>query len=101
LDVDMLAGTAAEEQERIITDIPGLKIELLEPETGYGFGLAEILTVVVSVGTGVTSDLAAASIRDGIKAVIRRVRGSKGEADGTQESIKKLIDREREDHAKE
>jgi hypothetical protein len=101
LDVDTLGLTAAEGQDKVIADIPGLKIELLEQEAGHGFGLAEIVTISVTIGAGVTSELAAAYIRDGIKAVIRRVRGSKGEADGTHESITTLIEREREDDTNE
>lgn len=100
LDVDMRGLAAAEEQDKVITDIPGLKIELLEQEEGHGFGLAELLTIAVTIGAGVTSDLAAESIRNGIKAIIRRVRSSKGEADGTQESIAALIEREREEGTK-
>lgn len=95
LDVDML-GAAPEEQESVIADIPGLKIELLREETGYGFGLAEILTISVSIATGVTSDIAADYIRDGIKAIIRRVKGSESEADGTTESMAEIIEHERE-----
>ena len=96
LDVDMLGAAASEEQASIITDIPGLKIELLKQETGHGFGLAEILTISVSIATGVTSDIAADYIRDGIKAIIRRVKGSESEADGTRESITAVIEHERE-----
>jgi hypothetical protein len=99
LDVDMLGATASEEQESIITDIPGLKIELLEQETGHGFGLAEILTISVSIASGVASDIAADYIRNGVKAVIRRVRGSASEADGTPESITAVIEHEREVNA--
>ncbi|GAA1337051.1 hypothetical protein GCM10009647_079790 [Streptomyces sanglieri] len=42
------------------------------------------------------SDLAASFVRSGIKAIIRQVKGSQGETDGTQGSIAQLIDRERE-----
>jgi hypothetical protein len=96
LDVDMLGAATSGEQSSIITDIPGLKIELLKQEKGHGFGLAEILTISVSIATGITSDIAADYIRDGVKAIIRRVKGSKSEADGTRESITTVIENERE-----
>jgi hypothetical protein len=99
LDVDMLGAAAPEEQESVIADIPGLKIELLKQETGHGFGLAEILTISVSIATGVTSDIAADYIRNGIKAIIRRAKGSESEADGTKESMTELIEHEREVNA--
>lgn len=101
LDVDMLGTATPEEQESIIADIPGLRIELLEQETGHGFGLAEILTISVSIATSVTSEIAADYIRDGIKAIIRRVKGSESEADGTKEAMTELIEREREVNAPE
>lgn len=101
LDVDTLSAAGADGQERVIADVPGLKIELLEQEAGHGFGLAEVLTVSVTIGSSVASDLAATYIRNGIKAVIRRVRGSKGETDGNEESITALIERERKGATKE
>jgi hypothetical protein len=97
LDVDLLGLTAAEAQQAVITDIPDLKIEVLEQETGHGFGVADIITISVSIGTGITSDVAADYIRNGIKAIIRRVKGSSSEGDGTKESITAIIERERKD----
>ncbi|MGW3965742.1 hypothetical protein ACWED2_38390 [Amycolatopsis sp. NPDC005003] len=95
LDVDTLSDGTAQNQEKVLVDRPDLRIEVLDQETGHGFGLAEIVTVTVLIGTNVTSDLAASYIRDGIKAVIRRVKGPNRETDGNQESISKLIEAER------
>lgn len=96
LDVDTHGEVDTGGQEKILADIPGLRIEVLEQEKSHGFGLAEVISVSVAIGTGVASDLAASLVRSGIKAIIRRVKGSQGETDGTQESIARLIDRERE-----
>ncbi|MFD9572682.1 hypothetical protein ACFWBI_22905 [Streptomyces sp. NPDC059982] len=96
LDVDMHGEVSAEDRDSIIADIPGLRIEVLERGKGHGFGLAEVISVSVLIGSGVASDLAASLVRSGIKAIIRRVRGSQGDTDGTQESIAQLIERERE-----
>ncbi|MFF2902023.1 hypothetical protein [Streptomyces sp. NPDC057966] len=95
LDVDTRGEVGMEDRNGIIADIPGLHIEVIEREKGHGFGLAEAISVSVVIGSGVASDLAASFVRSGIKAIIRQVKGSQGETDGTQESIAQLIDRER------
>jgi hypothetical protein len=99
LDVDMLGTATPEGQESVIADIPGLKIEVLNQETGHGFGLAEILTISISIASGVTSEIAADYIRNGVSAIIRRVKGSESEGDGTKESMTELIEHEREVNA--
>ncbi|MGG8406448.1 hypothetical protein ACM614_07345 [Streptomyces sp. 12297] len=101
LDVDMRGEIDSAGQERILSDIPGLHIEIIEAKQGHGFGLAEVISVSVAIGAGVTSDLAASAIRSGIKAIIRRVRSSQGETNGTEQAIAGLIDRERNSRARE
>ena len=96
LDVDTLGEVAPKDQEKILVDMPDLRIEVLDQESGHGFGLAELVTISISIGSGVASDVAASYVRSGIQAVIRRVKGARGETDGTQSAIAELIDRERQ-----
>ncbi|MCX4398671.1 MULTISPECIES: hypothetical protein [unclassified Streptomyces] len=100
LEVDT-QGDPAHGRGHYLADVPGLRIEIIEKQQGHGFGLAEVITISVAIGTGMASDLAASAIRGGIAAIIRRVKSSRGESDGTESSIAELIDRERGSHGAE
>lgn len=100
LEVDT-QGNPSHSRGCFLADVPGLRVEVIESQQGHGFGLAEIITISVAIGTGIASDLAASAIRSGIAAIIRRVKGSQGESDGTESSITELIDRERGHHGTE
>jgi hypothetical protein len=81
---------------KTILDEPGLMIELVpDDEAGYGFGLAEVATVAITVGAGVTSELVADSVKAAVKAIIRRARGTSSETDGSKEALTRLIETER------
>ena len=49
-------------------------IELAEAEAGHGFGISEMVTIVVTVAAGASSELAADAIRAAVGKVIRNAR---------------------------
>lgn len=77
------------------TDDAPIDLTATRSEEGEGFGLAEILTVVLSIGGAAASDLVADAIRSALRGVIRRVRTLDNQSDGSAEEIAKLVDRHR------
>lgn len=69
-------------------------IRVGDPQPGNGFGLNELLTVALEIGVGVTIEVVAAAITATLKTVIRRVRGKRGESDGSPEGIEALVELE-------
>jgi hypothetical protein len=70
-------------------------IELAQAETGHGFGLSELVTIIISVGVGASSDLVADALRAAIGRVIRRAKGSSATSDGSRQGLTELIESER------
>jgi hypothetical protein len=70
-------------------------VDLAAAEAGHGFGLSEVITIVVSVGAGAASDLAADAIRTAVKKVIRRSRAGSRHSDGSREGLTDLVEGER------
>lgn len=61
LEVDT-EGASLTDQSAPLVDDSDLLVEIIEDqETSHGFGLAEIITISVAVGSGVASELIAAS----------------------------------------
>jgi hypothetical protein len=83
-----IAAESGDVQKRLLIQI--------KPEAGYGFGVVELLTLIVDIGVGVSSDFASDAIRSGIKRVIRRCKVGDDMCDGSQDEIAGLIDRVRE-----
>lgn len=73
----------------------GIVVQVVASEEGHGFGVSEIVTIALAVGTGVTSDVVASSIKAAAKGVIRRARSRKSRSDGSVEGMTDLIERER------
>jgi hypothetical protein len=79
-----------------LVDDSDLVIEIVDDqEASHGFGLAEIITISLSVGSGVASDLIASSVKSSVKAIIRRVAGRNSEGDGTVSGLTAVIEAER------
>jgi hypothetical protein len=70
-------------------------IELAQTEVGHGFGLSEVVTIVVSIGVGASSDIVADAIRAAIGKVIRRSKAGSRHSDGSREGLTELIEGER------
>lgn len=70
-------------------------VELAQTEVGHGFGLSEVITVVVSVGASASSQLVADAIRAAIKKVIRRSKAGSRHSDGSREGLTELVEGER------
>lgn len=70
-----------------------LRVTLIEDErSGYGFGMAEVVTVAIAVGSGVGSDLIASAIKSSLKAVVRRVKGNGAEGAGSDAELTRVIE---------
>jgi len=41
----------------------GIAVQIVASEEGHGFGVSEIVTIALAIGTGVTSDVVASSIK--------------------------------------
>ncbi|WP_143532472.1 hypothetical protein [Saccharothrix sp. ALI-22-I] len=96
LEVDS-GGRPVVEPDHALIDTPDMLVKVLDDDKeGHGFGLAEVLTIAVSVGAGVASDLIASSIKSSVKAVIRRVKGRGGDdGDGTIDGMTRVVESER------
>jgi hypothetical protein len=66
-----------------------------ETEAGHGFGLSEVVTVVVTISTGVASDVVAGALREALGKVIRRAKGKTSRGDGSIEGLSDLVAKER------
>lgn len=75
-----------------------INIQLRRSEEGRGFGLTEVLTVVVSVGVSVSSDLIDEAIRTAVGGVIRRVRTPHIKCGGSKSDISEVINKVRNSH---
>jgi hypothetical protein len=62
----------------------GIAVEVRSLE-GHGFGLTEVLTIVVSVGVGASANLLSDAIKLAVKGVIRRARVKAPSADSDDE----------------
>jgi len=62
----------------------GLAIEM-GSVAGHGFGLSEILTIVVSVGVTASADLISEAVRTAVKGVVRRAKPADDGSDSEQE----------------
>jgi hypothetical protein len=78
-----------------------VELTISPAEEGYGFGLTTLLTVVVSIGIGASSDLAADAVRAAVKGVIRRARRGQDQSDGSPMGLSGLIGRARGDNEPE
>ncbi|WP_157979531.1 hypothetical protein [Kribbella monticola] len=72
-----------------------LRLEFRPSDEGRGFGLTEVVDIIVEVGVAVTSTVIADSIRSSIKGVIRRARSRGHRSDGSPEGISELIEKAR------
>lgn len=72
-----------------------LIVELEGGEPGHGFGLSEVVTIAITIGSGVSSQLAADAVRSGVQRVIRRARVRSLHSDGSREGLAELIETER------
>jgi hypothetical protein len=71
-------------------------IELAEAEAGHGFGISEMVTIVVTVAAGASSELVADAIRAAVGKVIRNAKTkSRQYSDGSREGLTKLVEAER------
>ncbi|WP_158717168.1 hypothetical protein [Streptomyces griseus] len=96
LEVDTEGASLADQSAPLVDD-SDLLVEIVEDqETSHGFGLAEIVTISIAVGSGVASQLIAESIKSSVKAIIRRVSGRNGEGDGTSTGLTAVIEAERQ-----
>ncbi|MFJ9891922.1 hypothetical protein ACIQPR_01195 [Streptomyces sp. NPDC091280] len=96
LEVDT-GGASLTDQSVPLVDNSDLLVEIVEDqEDSHGFGLAEVITISIAVGSGVASELIATSIKSSVKAIIRRVRGRNGESDGTSSGLTAVIEAERQ-----
>jgi hypothetical protein len=76
-----------------LVDEDGLTVTLVEDErSGYGFGMAEVVTIAIAVGASVSSDLIASAIKSSLKAVIRRVKGERTEGAGSDAELTRVIE---------
>ncbi len=73
-----------------------LVIEVDPPRQGNGFGLTEVISIGIVIGTGVAVELVADAVRSLVKATIRRVRGRHSEADGSATGLATVISAELE-----
>jgi hypothetical protein len=78
-------------------ELPGGDVQIVvRPlSDGHGFGLEEVVTISIMVGAGAASELVADAIRLAIKGVIRKVRSSKRESDGSRKSLTEMVEKER------
>ncbi|WP_134121566.1 hypothetical protein [Kribbella kalugense] len=84
------------ESPAVLVDEPDLTISLIEDEeSGYGFGLGEVVTIVIAVSTGVASDIIADAIKSSVKAIVRRVRGTNEDGSGTDADVARVVESER------
>jgi hypothetical protein len=71
-------------------------IELAATEAGHGFGISEMITIVVTVAAGASSELIADAIRSAVGKVIRNAKTkSRQHSDGSREGLTKLVEAER------
>ncbi len=77
-------------------DEEDLLIEVDPPQQGNGFGLTEVISIGIVIGTGVAVELVADAVRSLIKSAIRRVRGRHSEADGSATGLATVISAELE-----
>ena len=94
-ELDAFLARFAEEGWTGVGEQQGISIVLENAEEGLGFGISTAVTIVVSVGLGVASDLVAGAIREATPTVIRRVKASRRRSDGSQEGITELLEEER------
>jgi hypothetical protein len=99
LEIDPLqnglpGGALINVNDRLFTE-NAIVVQVVASEEGHGFGVSEIVTIALAVGTGVTSDVVASSIKAAAKGVIRRARTRKSRSDGSIEGMTDLIERER------
>lgn len=77
------------------TTAHGVSVTVTSRQSGHGFGMSEVIEVLVIVGTGVASDIAAEVLRSCVGTLIRKVQGRGGSSDGSREDIARLLDGER------
>ncbi|WP_426509105.1 hypothetical protein ACPPVO_00375 [Dactylosporangium sp. McL0621] len=65
----------------------GIEITVNGREDGHGFGFSEIVTIAMSVASGVTIDLLSDAIRTAAGGAIRKVRGRRRRSDGSAEGV--------------
>ncbi|WP_165949792.1 hypothetical protein [Micromonospora sp. KC207] len=73
-----------------------ITIRLDGREPGHGFGISELVTIVVSVGAGAASNLVADAVRAAAGRIIRSVRGRRSVGDGSREGLEDVIEAERD-----
>jgi hypothetical protein len=74
-----------------------ISVTLGSREEGHGFGLSEVVSVVVVIGVGVASNLAADAVRAAVGRVIHSVRGRRQIGDGSPDGLRGVIEADRED----
>ncbi|MFD5660291.1 hypothetical protein [Streptomyces hirsutus] len=101
LEIDT-GGVSLASQGAPLIDDSDLFIEIVEDqEVSHGFGLAEIVTISVAVGSGVASDLIASCVKSSVKAIIRRAAGRSSEGDGSAAGLTAVIEAERQSQGDE
>ncbi|MEU1453908.1 hypothetical protein [Streptomyces avermitilis] len=101
LEIDT-GGVSLVNQGVPLVDDSDLFIEIVDDqEVSHGFGLAEIVTISVMVGSGVASELIASCVKSSVKAIIRRVAGRNNESDGSTSGLTAVIEAERQGQSDE
>lgn len=96
LEIDTEGSPISHGMAATLIDEDDIKVTLIEDErSGYGFGMAEVVTVAVAVGAGVGSDLIASAIKSSLKAVVRRVKGKGAEGAGSDAELTRVIEESR------
>ncbi|UWZ34543.1 hypothetical protein Drose_25375 [Dactylosporangium roseum] len=76
--------------------LESITIRLDGREPGHGFGISEIVTIVVSIGASAASDLVADAVRASVGRIIRSVRGRRSVGDGSRDGLEDVIEAERD-----
>jgi len=78
-----------------VGEAEGIEISRTLAESGHGFGFTEVVTIAISIGSSVASDLVADAIRKAAGGVIRKARGRRRRSDGSKAGLVELIEDER------
>ncbi|WP_109524840.1 MULTISPECIES: hypothetical protein [Nocardia] len=102
LEIDGAPGaeTALFEQRGWVGEgrFEAISISLDSEEDGHGFGVSEIVTIIVSIPAGVATSLVTDAVRTAVGRVIRSVKGRTRHGEGSREGLNDVIDSERHDN---
>lgn len=95
LEVEVDRADRTHDDAMELSPQPGLVVRVDSVEEGHGFGISDLVVVVVTVSEDVASELVASAIIVAVAGVIRRVRGRAGKSDGSPKELRDLVELER------